>query len=59
MSNEIKYDVRHIEDYVQHSSEPSDGTLRLACYDSTGSKVWLELSGFGLGDLIAKVIAKK
>lgn len=59
MSSDIKYDVRHIESYEQHSSEPSDGTLRLACRDETGSKVWLELSGFGVGDLIAKIITKR
>ena len=59
MSNyDIKYTVRSIESYEQHSSEATDGTLRLACRDETGKKVWLELSDFGVGDLIAKLLSK-
>jgi len=54
--DDIIYTVRSIEKYTLDSDDAGGGTLRLACRNSSGSKVWIELQGITLGQFTDYVL---
>lgn len=54
---EITYQVRHIAGYEPHSAEAGDAVLKLACRDDSGAKIWVDLSGISLGEIVDYIVA--